>query len=100
MVNVTKRARQELKRILTVAVDMPQARLRLIDRGRGKLGLGIDVEMPGDKLIDHDGLTVLVIEPEFASSLTGVTIDVDNTSDGVELVVLDDSGSQIRQPVA
>ncbi|MFC1939610.1 hypothetical protein ACFLXO_02865 [Chloroflexota bacterium] len=100
MVNVTKRARQELKRILTVAVDMPQARLRLIDRGQGKLGLGIDVEMPGDKLIDHDGLTVLVIEPEFASSLKGVTIDVDNTSDGVELVVLDDSGSQIRQPVA
>ncbi len=94
MVNVTERAKQELKRILTAAVDMPQARLRLLDRGQGKLGLGIDVEMPGDKLVDYDGLTVLVIGPEFASSLAGVTIDVDDTSDGVELVVLDDSEGQ------
>lgn len=94
MVNVTERARQELKRILTVNVDMPQARLRLIDRGQGKLGLGIDVEMPGDKVVEYDGSTVLVIEPSFASSLAGVTIDVDNTPNGVELVVSGDSESQ------
>jgi len=100
MVNVTKRARRELKRILTVAVDMPQARLRLIDRGQGKLGLGIDVEMPGDKLVEYDGSTVLVIEPEVASSLAGVTIDVDSTSDGIELVVSGDSESQTRRPTA
>ena len=98
MVNVTEKAGQELKRILITAVDMPQARLRLIDRGQGKLGLGIDVEMPGDKLVDHDGSTVLVIEPEFASSLAEVTIDVDDTSDGVELVVSDGSESQTCQP--
>ena len=87
MVNVTYRAKQELKRILSNTVDMPQARLRVIDRGQGKLGLGLDTEGPNDELLEHDGSVVLVVEHELATRLKEVTIDVDDTDKGPELVI-------------
>ena len=87
MINITTQARQELERILSTNVDMPQARLRLVDRGQGELGLGIDIEMPGDELVKHDGSTVLVVEHGLAVGLKGVTIDVDDTPKGSELVI-------------
>jgi len=87
MMNITGRARQELDRILSANVDMPQARLRLLDRGQGQLGLGIDIEMPGDEIVEHDGSSVLVVEHGLAISLKGVTIDVDDTPGGPELVI-------------
>lgn len=87
MINVTERAKQELKRILTDTVDMPQSRLRVIDRGQGNLGLGIDIEMPGDELMEHDGSTVLVVEHELAMRLSEVTLDVDDTDKEPELVM-------------
>lgn len=87
MITVTERARQELKKILTTSVDMPQSRLRLLDRGQGNLGLGIDIEMPSDVLVDYDGSTVMVIEHGLATSLKGVTLDVDGTEEESEIVV-------------
>ncbi len=87
MIDVTEQARQELKRILSTKTDMPQARLRLIDRGEEELGLGIDIEMPGDELVVHDGSIVLVVEHELAERLKGITIDVDNTPEGSQLVL-------------
>ena len=53
MVNVTERAKQELKTLLSKKVDWPQACLRLMDRGEGILGLGIDIEQPGDPNAHH-----------------------------------------------
>jgi len=87
MVNVTENARQELKKILLDNVDMPQARLRLVNREEGELGLGIDIEMPGDELVEYDGMPVLVVEKELADNLNDVTIDVDETPEGAELVI-------------
>jgi len=87
MVKVTERAKQELKRILAQKVDWPYARLRLMDRGEGILGLGIDIEFPGDEIVEYQGVTVLNVEPELASSINGVTIDVDDTPNGAELVI-------------
>ncbi len=87
MVNVTVRAREELKRLLYANVDMSQARLRLIDRGQGNLGFGIDIELPGDESVEHDGSTVLIINPELARNLNEITIDVDDTPEGSELVI-------------
>ncbi len=87
MVNFTDSARKELQRMLFAKVDMPQARLRLLRREHGELGLGIDIEMPGDELVKHDNSTVLVVEHALSVSLEGVTIDVDNTPQGAELVM-------------
>jgi len=94
MINITAKARQELERILFSSVDMPQARLRLIDRGKEELGLGIDIEMPGDELVMHDGSAVLVVEHELAERLAGITIDVDNTLEGLKLVLCHQSEEQ------
>ncbi len=91
MLSVTERAKQELKRLLRSSVDWPGARLRLIDRGNGKLGLGIDIEMPDDKIIEYEGAAILIIESELASSLKEITLDIDNTPLGPELVISEET---------
>ncbi|MFC1977875.1 hypothetical protein ACFLWS_06410 [Chloroflexota bacterium] len=91
MINVTERARQELKRILSEKVDWPGARLRLMARDEGKLGVGIDIEAPGDWAVEYQGMKVLIVEAGLATSLKGITLDVDDTPDGVELVLSEKS---------
>ena len=87
MINITQRAKKALKKILTSHVDLPEGRLRLMDRGQGKLGLGVDIEMPGDELVKYDGSTVLVIERGLMANLKGVTLDVADNAKGSELVI-------------
>lgn len=87
MVSVTEGACKELKRMLYEKVDWPGARLRLVDRGQGILGLGIDIELSGDQVVEYEGTKVLIIEPKLAANLTGITLDVDDTSAGAELVI-------------
>ena len=91
MISVTERAKQELKRLLSQKVDWPQARLRLMDRGQGNLGLGIDIEAKGDQIVEYDGIKVLIVEPVLATSLNLVTLDIDDTPDGAELVIYEKS---------
>ena len=87
MINITERAKQALKQILVANIDLSQGRLRLMDRGQGKLGLGVDIEMPGDKLVKYDGSTVLVVERVLAANLKGVTLDVEDSGNGSKLVI-------------
>jgi len=87
MVKVTERAKQELKRLLAQKVDWPEARLRLMDRGEGILGLGIDIELPGDRVVEYQGVPVLNVEPGLSTNVGRITIDVDDTPEGVELVI-------------
>ena len=87
MVSVTEGARKELKRMLSEKVDWPGARIRLVDRGQGNIGLGIDIEVPGDHVVEYEGTKVLIIEPELATNLKGITLDVDDTPAGAELVL-------------
>ena len=96
MINVTERARQELKKLLVNSVDMPQACLRLIDRGQGKLGLDLDIEMQSDKLVECDGSTVLVVEHGLAISLKGVTLDVEDSAKGSDIVVCYESENVVN----
>jgi hypothetical protein len=96
MINVTARARQELKKLLHAKVDWPGARIRLIDRGQGVLGLGIDVESPDDQVVECEGEAIMVFGPEFASEIKLVTLDVDDTSEGPELVI---SEKAVESPV-
>lgn len=87
MIYVTERAKQELKRLLTASVDWPGACLRLMDRGQGKLGLGIDIEAQDDQVVEYEGAKLLIVEPRLASNLKRVTLDVDDTTEGAELVI-------------
>ena len=89
MINVTERAKQELKRILTDHVDHPQAVLRLKTNDQGQLGLSIDIEMPGDQAVEYEGSKLLLVGSELADQLEGVSIDVDDTDEGCQLVIVD-----------
>ncbi|MFC2070154.1 hypothetical protein ACFLTB_03140 [Chloroflexota bacterium] len=87
MIDVTERAKKELRRILYDKVDMPQARLRLTSGDRGQIGLGIDIELPGDNIVEYKGTRVLVVEQGLATSLKGIVLDVDDTPQGPKLVI-------------
>lgn len=87
MINVTERAKKELKKLLVATVEHPLARLRLTSGSRDKIGLGIDVELPGDKTVEFEGVTVLLVGQDLAPTLKGITLDVDDTPDGPQLVL-------------
>ena len=78
-----------LKEILEGSVKWPGARLRLMDRGHGKLGLGVDIEAPDDKVVQYKGLPVLIIAPDLAENPKQVTLDVEDTASGSELVIIE-----------
>jgi len=89
MIEVTEHAKQELKKILSSKVDNPLAGLRLITSGpRGQFGFSIDVEMPGDRVVEYEGSKVLLVEDELATRLKGNTLDIEDTADGPGLVLL------------
>ena len=87
MLSFTDEAKQELKRILETSVEMPQARLRICDRGGGEIGLGIDIEESEDQVFEHEGARILVVNRELAFKLRNITLDVDNTPGGPTLVI-------------
>jgi Fe-S cluster assembly iron-binding protein IscA len=91
MIDITERAKQELKRLLNAKVDWPGARLRLIDRGQGELGLGIDIEAPDDYVLEYEGAGLLIIEPQLSKNPKLITLDVDDTPEGPELVICEKS---------
>lgn len=91
MIGITERAKKELKKILIDNVDHPEARLRIRINDRGQLGLGIDIEMPDDKVIEYEGSKLIVVEPDLASSLEDLTIDVEDSDEGSQLVIIDKS---------
>jgi hypothetical protein len=95
MINVTDRAKQELQRLLIASVDWPNARLRLIKREQGQLGLGIDIEEQGDQILEYEGTKVLLVCTELATSLKQVTLDVDDTPEGAKLVIWEKSQSHL-----
>ena len=87
MINVTERAKKALKKLLTANVDLPEGRLRLMDRGQGKLGLGVDIEIPGDELVKYNGSTIVVVEQGLVANLKGVTLDVEDSVEGSKIVI-------------
>ena len=87
MIKITERAKQELKRLHDTNVDWSGAFLRLMDRGQGKLGLGIDLEARGDRAVKYDGKKVLIVDSKLARKIRGITLDVNDTLNGAELVI-------------
>ena len=87
MITVTERAKEELGRLLVRSVDWPGARLRLLDRGKGRLGLGIDIQHANDCVIEHDGTVLLLVDERLAQSIPQVTLDVDEGPGGAEIVI-------------
>jgi len=79
MLVVTERAKQGLKKLLSTKVDNPQAGLRLITSGpSGEFGLSIDMEMPGDQVVEYKGSKVLLVEQELATRFEGHILDFEH----------------------
>jgi Fe-S cluster assembly iron-binding protein IscA len=91
MIEVTERAKKELKGILSAKVDNPQAGLRLMANSQSQLSLHIDVEMTGDQVVKHKGSKVLLVENELANTLEGQTLDFTDTAEGREFVFIKES---------
>ena len=87
MIAVTEPAKKVLKNILRNRVDNHFAYLRLTSPERGQLGLGIDIEQPGDEAVEYEGDKLLLVERALAERLDGVMLDIDETPEGPELVV-------------
>ena len=53
----------------------------------GQLGLVLGKEGYGDQVVEHEGAKVLLVAPELAPVVDGVTLEVQDTPDGPKLVV-------------
>ena len=95
MIAVTERARQELKKILSVNVDDPEVGLRLTAAGAGHFGLSADAEISGDQVVEHEGSKVLLVEQELADQLEGITLDVEDTPEGPKLAMFKSSETDL-----
>lgn len=91
MIEITEPAKEELKKLLNTKVDWPGARLRIMDRGEGRLGLGIDIQSPDDEVIEHEGSVLVIVEKGLAGRLQKVTLDAEDTGSGRSLVIIQES---------
>jgi len=87
MIAITDDAKLALKRVLTNSTDEPEACLRLYLDSKGKLQLAIDKGKKGDQTIEHEGSTLLLAEEDLADKCKGLTIDVENTTEGARLII-------------
>ena len=62
---------------------------KTIEPKKDLLGLGIDIENPGDQIVEFEGSKVLMVEQQLATRLEGVTIDVEVTEEGAKLVLVE-----------
>lgn len=88
MLTVTQRAKQELKKTLQDHTDDPEIGLRLVSERRGQWGFVLDREAQGDQVVEHKGSKVLLVGHELAPQLNGITLDLRDTVDGRQLVLL------------
>jgi Fe-S cluster assembly iron-binding protein IscA len=87
MIDVTEKAKKELKELLDKNVDNPEACLRLKANDDGKLGLGIDTEKPDDEVLEYEGSKLLVVEAGLADQLKDAALDVVDSEEGRRLVI-------------
>ncbi len=88
MFSVTEQARQQLKQMLSRKTKDPEAGLRLASNVRGKLGLSVDTERPGDKVVKQDGAKILMVTDSIAARLGEKVLDTKNTPAGIRLVII------------
>ena len=99
MIYVTNEAKQELKNLVSTSEGIPEAYLRVMDRGQGKLGLDTDMMRPDDQVVEYDGMVLLIAEPRFASALDNVSLDAYETSEGHRLVISEEIVNQSSRTV-
>jgi len=87
MVNVTERAKEKLKELLTSESDDPSVALRLEPTSPGQLGIFPDRGRADDQVVEHQGVAVLLVGQDIAQSVEDTTIDYDESGPGPRLVI-------------
>lgn len=92
MVTVTESAKQTLKDILTTHSNDPEVGIRLTFNPPGEFGIALDREVEGDQVVEHEGTKALLVAPDLAPMVEGITLDVRETAEGPRLVMSKGSG--------
>ena len=87
MINVTDRARDRLKQVRDETVERADAALRLGPTKQGELGVFADTAKDGDHVVEREGATVLLIDPDLAQKLAGATIDYEQNGDSARFTL-------------
>jgi len=87
MLTVTESAKKLLKGTLRAHSDDPEAGLRLSFNPPGEFGIVLDREAEGDQVVEYEGAKALLVAPELASVVEGVTLDVQDTPEGPRLAI-------------
>lgn len=85
MLNVSDKAGEALHRALEANEGGGEDVLRLTRSG-DQLALAVDQERDGDQIVEHDGRSVLVVEPAISQALDGATLDAVQTPEGLRFV--------------
>ena len=87
MLTVTESAKKLLKEILSAHSEEPETCVRLVLNQPGQLGLVLSKENSDDQTVQYEGTKLLVVEPELATVLEEVTLDVGDTGEESKLVM-------------
>jgi len=87
MLTVTENAKQHLKNMLLAHSDDPEMGVRLMLEPQGRLALVLGEEELGDQVVEHEGAKALLVAPELAPVVEGITLDVQDTPEGPKLVM-------------
>jgi Fe-S cluster assembly iron-binding protein IscA len=87
VINITERAKEELKELLLAAEAQPYEGLRLLPTSNGVFSFMLDSEMLGDFVVEYKGYKVLLIGLEYFKMLDGKTLDCSDTEVGPILFV-------------
>jgi Fe-S cluster assembly iron-binding protein IscA len=87
MLTVTESAKELLKEVLVDNSNDPEIALRLKFEPPSEFGVVLGREEEGDQVIEHEETKVLLVAPELAQQVEGVTLDVQGTGEGAQLVM-------------
>lgn len=77
MVNVTERAKGQLKKLLETRSDDPSVGLRLGTTASGQFSVFPDREHRDDEVVEYRGSVVLLVGQDIAQMIGETTIDCD-----------------------
>lgn len=88
---VTNQASAQLKTLLDNTEHEPEQVIRLVSDPQGNASFTLDVEREGDQVVAHQGDTVMVIESAISEGLSGSTLDVRESPDGISFTLYRES---------
>jgi hypothetical protein len=99
VIYVTKEAKQELSKYLSINKRSGNSSLRIVDKGQGKLELIADARRPDDEVVEFEGKILLVIEPALSSGPKNISLDAYTSADVHRVVISEEDINQLSSSV-